>query len=352
MRKRVQQACYQVCTTELCAVSPRVKRKIRIAYISLIALGIVIGFILVYVAQVQLARIEEAERRSAAPPFPVSVIPKQKLIVENPDVDTYFVAHISARTDQPTKIAWLGRLADELTRSKWFQQLASPIARVIVIQPGERKEQIAENIGDLLEWSDEERIAFTALVNDTAPSLNDGKYFPDRYLTHTDATPQEVATLINDQFDAEVLTRYTDEVASQVTLQEALVIASLLEREAYDFRDMREISGIIWNRLWNGMNLQLDATLQYAKADGTYGTWWPKPVPDDKYVESPFNTYEHAGLPPTPISNPSLDAILAALNPKETDCVFYFHDDYSRFHCSPTYEEHVRKLREIYGQGR
>ncbi len=166
------------------------------------------------------------------------------------------------------------------------------------------------------------------------------------------ATPAEVAPLILDQFHTEVLSRYTTEVASVVPLHDALTIASLLEREAYDFEDMRHISGVIWNRLFIDMRLQLDATLQYAKGSKPSEPWWPKVRPVDKYIASAYNTYKYEGLPPTPIANPSLEAILAALNPSETECMFYFHDKNSGFHCAKTYEEHVALLKQYYGRGK
>jgi UPF0755 protein len=115
---------------------------------------------------------------------------------------------------------------------------------------------------------------------------------------------------------------------------------------------MRHIAGVIWNRLFIDMNLQIDATLQYAKGTDAPKTWWPVPVPKDKYIESPYNTYQNSGLPPTPIANPSVDAVLAALNPRETDCMYYFHDKDSGFHCTETYEDHVAELKKYYGRGR
>jgi UPF0755 protein len=125
---------------------------------------------------------------------------------------------------------------------------------------------------------------------------------------------------------------------------------------------MRIISGIIWNRLFNNMNLQIDATLQYAKAsepDGktsqrgeVAGNWWPAVLPKDKYIKSPYNTYENPGLPPGPIATPSVAAVLAALNPVPTSCLYYFHDANGVFHCSDTYVEHVALLKEYYGQGK
>ena len=162
-----------------------------------------------------------------------------------------------------------------------------------------------------------------------------------------------VAQLLLDEFSSEIIDRYDTQVEEQVPLETALTIASLLEREAYAFADMRIISGIIWNRLFIDMPLQLDASLQYVKGSlPTESNWWPVVKPADKYLKSPFNTYQTAGLPPTPIANPSLEAIVAALNPKTTDCLFYFHDDDGTFYCTETYEEHVALLQKMYGQGR
>lgn len=116
---------------------------------------------------------------------------------------------------------------------------------------------------------------------------------------------------------------------------------------------MRLISGIIWNRLFINMNLQIDATLQYAKANtSAANSWWPAPLPADRFRKSPYNTYLNKGLPPAPIASPSVASVLAALNPKNTSCMFYFHDSAGRFHCSDTYDQHVALLKKYYGRGK
>ena len=106
---------------------------------------------------------------------------------------------------------------------------------------------------------------------------------------------------------------------------------------------MRLISGIIRNRLEIGMPLQIDATLQYIRGDED--NWWPVPRSEDKKIESPYNTYQNVGLPPTPIATPGEDAIKAALNPLDTDCLFYLHDSRGNIHCSTTYEQHKKNVR-------
>jgi UPF0755 protein len=113
-----------------------------------------------------------------------------------------------------------------------------------------------------------------------------------------------------------------------------------VQREAANEADMPLIAGIIWNRLLNDppMKLEIDATVQYALGESE--NWWPRIKPADYKTDSAYNTYLHTGLPPHPICNPGLDAIHAALNPDETDCLYYLHDSNGQIHCAKTYEEH------------
>ena len=89
-----------------------------------------------------------------------------------------------------------------------------------------------------------------------------------------------------------------------------------------------------------------------ATATLTGAAWWPNVLPKDRFRVSPYNTYQHTGLPPTPIANPSVASVLAALNPRNTSCLFYFHDAARQFHCSDTYAEHVALLKKYFGRGK
>ena len=290
----------------------------------------------------------------AVAPFPVGVDPENKSINEHPDLEHFIANEGRARWQFPSLVpsGKFARFIAKLSRSPWYQ-MAIPGGRLLVIFPGERKEEVAENFGSILRWNREERARFMDLVTTTDPVLVEGKFYPERYLVAVDAGPEDVAQMVNERFEAEVSARYSKGASDIMPLDEALVIASLLQREARDFTDMREISGVIWNRLFIDMPLQLDATLQYVKGSRSdVSSWWPVPTPADKYLTSPYNTYQNKGLPPAPIANPSLEAVLAALNPQATECLFYFHANGGEFYCSETYEEHVRKLREIFGQGR
>lgn len=283
-------------------------------------------------------------------PFPVSVNIHTEVIKPDSSADGFY--HNTLAGDIESHNNWWNQVASVFASKTWYQNLASPVSRIIVIWPGERKEEVAKNIGDVLRWDKTDKQEFIRLVDSSEPKLTEGKYFPGQYVAHRNATPKDIHKLINEKFSEEVLSRYTPEVAAHVPLQEALIVASLLEREASDFSNMREVSGVIWNRLFIDMPLQLDATLQYVRGSDSYEPrWWPAVRPPDKFIESPYNTYKNTGLPPTPIANPSAESILAALNPIITDCLYYFHTSNKEYLCSETYEEHVQKLKDIYGRG-
>jgi cell division protein YceG involved in septum cleavage len=287
------------------------------------------------------------------PEFPVSVNPALKEIIENPVVEAFYYENIAVKEEgKNTKTSWLTKVMGRLALSNTFQNLASASNRILVILPGERKEQVAQNFAKILGWNSAQKSDFLVRIEGEEPKLTEGKFYPGTYVVERKAPPEKVAPLILEQFNTQIVNRYTEGVSQQVPLNQALTLASLLEREAYDFTDMRHISGVIWNRLFIDMKLQIDATLQYAKGSKVTEAWWPRVRPSDKYIASVYNTYKYKGLPPAPIANPSLEAVLAALNPIKTDCMYYFHDKNAGFHCSKTYEEHVALLKQYYGQGK
>ncbi len=289
--------------------------------------------------------------------FPIGVDPETKTVTENPDIETYLNTYVASNYTPPTlENSWRTRLVARLALMDWYQNLASPISRVLVIESGQRKEEVIANFTKILGWNKVEQTLFLEQIESEVPVLADGKLYPGTYVVDKNADGDTVARVIADRFNAEVRSRYSSDIEAVVPLRDALIIASLIEREAYDFEDMRYISGIIWNRLFIDMRLQLDATMQYAKSTNkktpNLANWWPVPIPADKAIESPYNTYKKAGLPPGPIANPSIDAIIAALNPRDTNCLFYFHTNDGAFTCTETYAEHVAALKTAFGRGK
>jgi cell division protein YceG involved in septum cleavage len=274
------------------------------------------------------------------PPFPLGVDPVAERIIERPDIETFREETVATQPQRRTPSGIIDRLAGVLAQSAWLQQLALSSSRMLVIYPGERQEEIARNFAAILRWDETEREHFIATVLAANPDLPEGSFLPGKYVVPREADPELVAQVLIDNFNREIRQRYPDNIDAVVPFTDALVIASLLEREAFDFTDMREISGVIWNRLFQDMPLQLDATLQYARATGAGAVWWPIPRSQDKWIDSPFNTYQNEGLPPHPIANPSPEAVLAALNPIATDCIFYIHAPSGAFYCAASYEEH------------
>jgi UPF0755 protein len=227
-----------------------------------------------------------------------------------------------------------------------YQGMASlvpglPRREYIKIYAGERKEQIADRLTKQFGWSKNDRKNF---LNGFEPinTTNDSYYYPGFYEVESTASSTFVREMLFDKFTSEVSDRYPTTTSEQIPLNTALTVASIIQREAAGKQDMALVSGIIWNRIFAGMNLQVDATLQYAK--GKQGNWWPKVLSKDKRIDSAYNTYKNSGLPPSPISNVSLASLQAALNPVKTNCMFYLHDNQHNFHCSETYQGHLDNI--------
>lgn len=219
-----------------------------------------------------------------------------------------------------------------------------PDLKSITIPEGLRKEQIGERLQKLLGWSDEELEEWNNVYSENNTDYMEGVYFPDTYLIPVTETPTQIANRFINNFNENFRPYAEEAFEKNIQWTTALKIASLIQREAGGESDMKIISGVIWNRLNSDHLLQLDATIQYAK--GKVGDqWWSHVTGEDiSSFDSPYNDYKYKGLPPTPIANPGLSAINAALDPEDTDCFFYLHDRSRRIHCSVTYEEHLENI--------
>jgi UPF0755 protein len=224
----------------------------------------------------------------------------------------------------------------------------------VVIPEGLRKEQIAELLAKDLGWTDQQKSDW--IINITSQNSNyfEGVYFPNTYLIPKDETPANTAQRLIDKFNSEFAPYQQKFTAENIKWTTALKVASIVQREGLGKEDMPLIAGIIWNRLDKKMNLEIDATVQYARdnqihflANGNYisqGSWWSPIKPADEKIDSPYNTYLNAGLPPHPIDNPGLEAIDATLNSTTTDCLYYLHDSSGQIHCAATYQEHEANI--------
>lgn len=206
-----------------------------------------------------------------------------------------------------------------------------------------RKEQIGEILAETLGWTSGELTKWNSFDNE-------GMYYPDTYLIPVDEDGEQVAKRLINRFNEKFSPLENKYLVANIRWVTGLKIASLIAREAAGISDMRLISGIIWNRLDKGMPLQIDATMQYTLGKNKEGKWWGTINISEKQNDSPYNSYLHKGLPPTPICSPNIDYIEAALDPQETDCLFYLHDHFKQIHCTVTYEEHLQNIKKYLEQ--
>ena len=163
-------------------------------------------------------------------------------------------------------------------------------------------------------------------------------------LPRTTSAAQLVFLLLQD-FSSRLTPELRDGFAGHgLSVYQAVTLASIIQREAVHDEEMPMIASVLYNRLAINMPLQTDPTIQYALGyNVAQGTWWTNPLSlDDLKVDSPYNTYVHAGLPPGPISNPGLAALQAVAFPAQSR-YYYFQArcDGSRLHnFAETFEQH------------
>lgn len=197
-------------------------------------------------------------------------------------------------------------------------------------------------------WRNEEiALAFARQLNipeqEFLKVAREGYMFPDTYLIPKDAEASDASKIFLSNFDKKVSQDLRMRAkAKKLSLYEVVTIASMVEREAKFKEDRPLVASVILNRLNIGMKLDIDATVQYALGYQTKEkTWWKKElVLEDLEIDSPYNTYKNAGLPPKPIANPGLSAIIAVVDSPSTDYLYYISDKTGKLHFAKTIEEH------------
>jgi UPF0755 protein len=173
----------------------------------------------------------------------------------------------------------------------------------------------------------------------------EGFLFPGEYLIKRTISAQQLVQLFVDRFDSQISPEITQKITDQgLTFYQGIILASIVQRETYANEERSMIASVFYNRLATGMRLETDPTVQYALGfDSVYG-WWKSPLSvSDLEVQSAYNTYMIAGLPPAPIANPDLSSIQAVANP-ESSTFLYFRArcDGNGYHVfAQTFEEHV-----------
>lgn len=211
---------------------------------------------------------------------------------------------------------------------------------------GWRKEQFAGEIQENLGLSANDFLALS--------QVQEGYLFPDSYLFPTDYSVEKTAHKLTTTFDQKW--SKLDLSTTDLSKQEIITLASLVEREANTDSSRKTIAGILIKRWRNNWPLQVDASVQYLKGTNRCSisdldcNWWPAVTSQDlKNYDSPYNTYKYKGLPPTPICSPSLASIKAVISPQETDYWYYLTGEDGKMYYSVTLEEHNQKVQRHLG---
>jgi UPF0755 protein len=162
----------------------------------------------------------------------------------------------------------------------------------------------------------------------------EGLLFPKTYEIVAKTTADELVEMMLNQFTTDTAgLDFSRAARLHVAPYQIVIIASLIEREAKIEKDRPLIASVIYNRLARPMRLQIDATVEYAILLKTGHYKYPLLLEDYTNVDSPYNTYQHDGLPPGPIASPGLAALKAALDPANTDFYYYVLTSDQRSHC-------------------
>jgi UPF0755 protein len=230
-------------------------------------------------------------------------------------------------------------------------QDATPEEVNFVILPGWRMEEIAASLPTSgLSISPEEFLTAARQPYDydflQDATTTEGFLYPDTYIVPRGVTVDLFVHGLLRNFGLHLTPDLINEYErAGLTVYQAVTLASLVEREAVQDEEKPLIASVYLNRYKINMKLDADPTVQYALGYNIFQqSWWTSPLTlIDLQVNSPYNTYLNAGLPPTPIANPSMEALQAVAFPAQTSYLYFRAKcDGSGFHdFSETFDEHL-----------
>jgi peptidoglycan lytic transglycosylase G len=182
------------------------------------------------------------------------------------------------------------------------------------------------------------------LASKPAQASVEGFLFPDTYEVPPGTSAHALIQMQLDTFGRKAGPLLASP-PGHLTAYQMVVLASIVEREARFDADRPLVAGVLYNRLADNMLLQVDATVMYG-----VGRPGQQPTVDDLHKDTPYNTYLHTGLPPTPISNPGVATLTAAAQPAQTLYLFYVSDGCGHNHYSTTVEQHNQQAAQYAGK--
>lgn len=209
----------------------------------------------------------------------------------------------------------------------------------VLIPEGSTRVQIATILDLEKELSFFDKNSFLEMTKN-----EEGFLFPDTYLFPPTTTAAEAASVIRKNFYEKTQALKNDMHKKNISIEELITMASIVEKEVRIMDDKKKVAGILWKRIKIQIPLQVDAVFVFLLGRGSYDL-----TKKDLATDSPYNTYLNKGLPPGPISNPGLDSILASLYYEDSPYLFYLSDKMGNTHYAVTFEEHVQnKKKYIY----
>lgn len=225
--------------------------------------------------------------------------------------------------------------------SKLARGVQDPVS--VTILPGRTKSNIVESVSTDLQF---DSVAFQQTLNDSS-FLADfdlrkkdviGRLFPNTYSVYWTVSPKAFFKRILSEFrEAVIVPEKARFQELDRSVDEIVTMASIIEWEARNRSEKHKISGLYWNRLNRGIRLQADPTINFAVGKRR------RLLYEDYQTEHPYNTYLYRGLPPGPITNPSLNSIKAALYPEDHDYLYMVAKPDGGHSFSKTFEDHKRK---------
>ncbi|MFJ4828699.1 endolytic transglycosylase MltG [Streptomyces sp. NPDC088747] len=208
-------------------------------------------------------------------------------------------------------------------------QIYDAVDKILAVPPGTAKKSLGK--------------ANLKLPND-AEGNPEGYLFPATYPIDKKATPESLLSFMvstaNQKFNKAPVAAGAQRNAMNV--YQAVTIASIVQAEAATKEDMGKVARVVFNRLERGMPLQMDSTINYALNRSTLDT-----SQNDTKINSPYNSYQRMGLPPTPIANPGEEAMRAAISPTPGDWLYFVTVKPGDTRFTVSYEEHLKNVAEF-----
>ncbi len=185
-------------------------------------------------------------------------------------------------------------------------------------------------------------VARHPILNDKPSSVSlEGYLAPETYRVFADSAASDLVDKAVSERESQFTSDLRAEIARQGhTIRQVLTLASIVEKEAQSKDDRAKVADIFWRRLKNGWPLQSDATVLYAV--GKKGTLFTTAA--DRKSKNLWNTYVHTGLPPGPMSNPSLESIVATIYPEKNPYWFFLTTTDGQMYYAKTSEEHAANV--------